>query len=68
MAPRQRHPDKQDMSAFLYMCPNTGQRVQGWSSVDPAVQAGTLEAVKCLACGRVHLIDPKAALAAKDPK
>jgi hypothetical protein len=56
------------MSAFLYLCPTTGQRVQGWSSVDPAGEPGTVEAIKCLACGRLHLIDPKTAPApARDP-
>ncbi|HMK79371.1 MAG TPA: hypothetical protein VK438_06955 [Xanthobacteraceae bacterium] len=48
------------MSAFLYLCPNTGQQVQGWSSASPTAPQGALEAVTCLACGRVHLVDPKA--------
>jgi hypothetical protein len=47
------------MSAFLYLCPHTGQQVQGWSSAQ-ANAPGAFEAVKCLACGRMHLIDPKA--------
>jgi len=64
----QRRTDKGPMAAFLYLCPNTGQRVQGWSSADEA-QPGALEAVTCLACGRVHLIDPKAPPAPeKDPR
>jgi hypothetical protein len=56
------------MSAFLYLCPHTGQQVQGWSSADKAAEPGTFEAVKCLACGRVHLIDPKAPSAQKVPR
>jgi hypothetical protein len=54
------------MSAFLYICPNTGERVQGWSSAAEAVEPGTFEAIKCLACGRVHLVDPKAPMRAKE--
>jgi len=59
MAKAHRRTDKTRMSAFLYLCPNTGQRVQGWSSASQAAQPSALEAVTCMACGRVHLIDPK---------
>jgi hypothetical protein len=66
MAQARGRTDNGAMSAFLYLCPNTGQRVQGWSSADRK-QPGTLEAVTCLACGRVHLIDPKAPLRESHP-
>jgi len=69
MARAGRHANNSRMSAFLYLCPNTGHRVQGWSSANEAAQPGALEAVTCLACGRVHLIDPKApAVREKDAK
>jgi len=58
MVPAQGHADKARMSAFLYVCPHTGQQVQGWSSAEAAAP-GAVEAVRCLACGRMHLIDPK---------
>jgi hypothetical protein len=48
------------MPAFLFRCPNTGMRVQGWISDDPAESSeGTFEPVTCHACGRVHLVNPK---------
>ena len=59
MVPAQGDGDKGRMSAFLYVCPHTGQQVQGWSSAAQAAAPGAVEAVKCLACGRMHLIDPK---------
>jgi len=49
------------MAAFLFLCPNTGNRVQGWvpddgSSEDVGV---TYETVSCHACGQLHLVNPK---------
>ncbi len=48
------------MAAFLYQCPNTGLQVQGYAADDPT--EGDFEAyelVKCLACTRMHLVNPK---------
>ena len=46
------------MIPFLFRCPNTGLNVQGWAA--EAVENGeTYEAVSCLACQQVHLVNPK---------
>ena len=47
------------MATFLYDCPITRRRVQGWQP-DQAASAGpdTYVSVTCPACGRVHLVDP----------
>jgi hypothetical protein len=48
------------MPTFLYRCPNTGLRVQGWIADDRTERdEENFEAVTCPACGRVHLINPK---------
>jgi len=48
------------MAPFVYVCPNTGKRVQGWSADDDAETDGEVyEIVTCLACGRPHLVNPK---------
>ena len=44
------------MAPFLYNCPVTGQVVQGWVADDGDDRARTM---KCLACSRFHLINPK---------
>ena len=46
------------MASFLYRCPNTGQTVQGWSA-EEVTDDDAYESVTCLACTRVHLINPK---------
>jgi BRK domain len=48
------------MAAFLYRCPNTGLQVQGYTADD--LTEGDVEAyesLKCLACTRMHLVNPK---------
>jgi hypothetical protein len=52
------------MAVFLYQCPNTGKHVQGWIADDPAEDdpdddADTYRSLACLACARVHLINPR---------
>jgi len=59
------------MAAIIYVCPNTGYRVQGYT------EGGTIssvhdiyEPVTCLACKLVHLVNPKNGkvfAAARDP-
>lgn len=45
---------------FLYRCPCTGLNVQGWSADEPTERGDySFEAVTCLACGQVHLVNPK---------
>jgi hypothetical protein len=48
------------MAAFVYRCPVTGYNVQAHSS-DPAPDddSATYHAVTCVACARVHLVNPK---------
>jgi hypothetical protein len=52
------------MAAFVYRCPITGQRVQGW--IADAGEDGAHHAVTCLACQRVHLVDPKTGMVLGD--
>jgi len=48
------------MPAFLYRCPNTGLNVQCWVADDPTGEnTERFEAVTCLACSRLHLVNPK---------
>ena len=44
---------------FLYRCPNTGFRVQGWVEDDDSEDGERYEGVICHACGRLHLVNPK---------
>jgi hypothetical protein len=46
------------MATFLYRCPNTRLRVQGWIADEwsqPETQ--NYEAMNCIACGGVHLVN-----------
>jgi hypothetical protein len=49
------------MPPFIFRCPDTGFRVQGWTSDDDeSEKAGVVyEVVICHACGRLHLVDRK---------
>jgi hypothetical protein len=58
--PRRRFMALYAMAAFIYRCPNTGFRVQGWVADDWSADNGeTYEAVKCLACQQLHFVNPK---------
>jgi len=47
------------MPVFLYRCPATGLKVQGWVADDPERQAETtFESLTCLACTRLHMVNP----------
>ncbi|MGN6748449.1 MAG: hypothetical protein ACTHJS_07630 [Xanthobacteraceae bacterium] len=47
------------MATFLYRCTKTGLRVQGWVLDEPRqADKQNYEAVNCLACGGVHLVNP----------
>jgi len=50
--------------AFLYRCPNTGLNVQVFIADAPAKASG-YQPVTCLACTRIHLVDPKTAKVAR---
>ena len=48
------------MATRLFLCPHTGQRVQGWFADDGSENGGdTYEGVNCLACRQVHMVNPK---------
>jgi hypothetical protein len=48
------------MGAFLFRCPNTGLRVQGWGEDDDSEHSGeAYKGVICHACGWLHLVNPK---------
>jgi hypothetical protein len=48
------------MDSLVFRCPTTGMNVQGWIVDDPSARkAETYEAVSCLACTRLHLVNPK---------
>ncbi len=48
------------MAPFLYRCPHTGTKVQGWIAADPTENKDeAYEGVTCTACGRVHLVNSK---------
>jgi hypothetical protein len=44
------------MPPFLFSCPNTGQIVQGWAAEETPDDA--YESVTCLACQRLHFVNP----------
>jgi hypothetical protein len=46
------------MAPFLFRCPNTGYRVQGFVAEDASDGADDYQAIACLACQRVHLVNP----------
>jgi len=48
------------MAPFLYLCPTTGFRVQSWTEDEPNVEdTDVFISVSCLACNKVHLVNPK---------
>ena len=47
------------MAAVMFLCPTTGLHVHEWFDDDLPTEGEVYEPVTCLACQRVHLIDPK---------
>jgi len=49
------------MAPFLYRCPATGFRVQGWVNDDEPDEDGreTYEGVPCPLCRRLHFVNSK---------
>jgi hypothetical protein len=48
------------MPPFIFRCPNTGFHVQGFTPEDESEGASNVVVgVTCLACGSVHLVNPK---------
>ena len=46
------------MTTSLYRCPNTGFQVQGYSPEQTSDDDVSYEAVTCLMCKRLHLVNP----------
>jgi len=46
-----------DMPPFLYRCPNTGYRVQGFFAVEDVSDPDNYEPVPCMICQQVHLVN-----------
>lgn len=46
------------MPPFMYRCPNTGYRVQGFVAEEVSNDADTYETVTCIVCQQVHLVNP----------
>ncbi|HUN95375.1 MAG TPA: hypothetical protein VMU69_03945 [Bradyrhizobium sp.] len=44
------------MSTFIYRCPITGQKVQGWVA-DAAAGDDTYNAVTCSSCNLLHFVN-----------
>ena len=47
------------MGTCVFLCPYTGDRVQGWFADDGSGENETYEAVTCLACRQLHMVDSK---------
>lgn len=58
------------MHNFLFECPALGLMVQGTIKTAPSAEAkeGTRILYPCPACGRMHLVDPRARQPAGRPK
>jgi hypothetical protein len=46
------------MPLFIYRCPTTGYRVQGFASEDVVEDHHVYEPVTCLACRQIHHVNP----------
>lgn len=45
-------------AAFIFRCPATGYSVQGLVA-EPVGDTDSYQAIKCTACARTHLVNPK---------
>ena len=46
------------MAPFIYRCPNTGLRIQALTAEEITEREDTYEAVTCIMCRQVHLVNP----------
>ena len=48
------------MATFIYRCPNTGLKIQGWvaDEADARTNDESYQPVTCLACRQTHLVNP----------
>jgi len=54
------------MHNFLFECPALGLMVQGTLETPPSPEEGIRILYQCPACGRPHLVDPRAPPPASD--
>jgi hypothetical protein len=47
------------MANFVFRCPATGLKVQHQLDDDPDISENEYEAITCLACTRLHLLNRK---------
>jgi len=45
------------MPPFMYRCPNTGHRVQGFTA-EAVSDDNIYQSMTCIMCDRVHLVNP----------
>jgi hypothetical protein len=50
---------KAPMIAFIFRCPSTAQNVQGWSADDVSAERDVYLPTQCMACRRVHYVNPQ---------
>jgi hypothetical protein len=55
------------MLTFIYRCPKTGFKVQGWIADEPA-DSSAIVPVTCLACSSTHLVNPATGRSPGDEK
>ena len=46
------------MPPFLYRCPSTSYRVQGFIAEDTSDDSESYQATTCLACQQTHFVNP----------
>jgi hypothetical protein len=46
------------MPLFIYRCPTTGYRVEGFSAEDASEDRHTYEPVTCPVCHQIHHVNP----------
>lgn len=54
------------MPTFLFRCPNTGFRVQGYSAEQTPDDGADYVPVNCHACRQIHLVNPASGKALGD--
>jgi hypothetical protein len=50
-----------EMAAVVFRCPISGFQTQGWiaEEIDPDADSNEFVGVECIACGSMHLVNPR---------
>ncbi|MFZ0841945.1 MAG: hypothetical protein WAM77_31245, partial [Xanthobacteraceae bacterium] len=57
------------MATFVFRCPNTALRVQGWSAEEIRDgQPDSYESITCTACGQLHFVNRTTGRALGEPR